>query len=134
MHDVFCWNWTLKEGVKDHEFEPERLKPSPNIKLLHGVVLTIGWGFFIDLGIMVVRYFRTLKYYKLAHILIFISVNFSSIPLIVMLIIREQKPIFNFFSRMSLAKQIHTILGFATLILLIVEHILGMIAQEFQEN
>lgn len=103
----------------NHQFKPTRLKPSPNIKLIHGVVLTIGWGLFIDLGILVVRYFRTLKYYKLAHVLIFISVNFSSIPFIVMLIVREQKPIFHFFSSMSLAKQIHTILGFATLILLI---------------
>lgn len=132
MTDVFCFDWPLREGIHDYEFEIERLKPSLDIKLIHGVGLTICWGLLIDLAIMSVRYFRTLRYYKLAHILVFIMVNFSSIPLIIIMVIREQKPIFHFFKQMSLAKQVHTILGFMTLLLLALEHVLGMIAVCYQ--
>lgn len=88
MSDVFCFEWPLKEGVHEFEIETSRLKSSPNIKLVHGIGLTIGWGLLIDLGVLFVRYFRTLKYYKLAHTTIFVLVNFSSIPLIVIFIVR----------------------------------------------
>lgn len=132
MEDVFCFNWTLTEGVQGFSFEPKRLKSKFNMNLLHGVVLTVAWGLLIDVGIVMVRYLRTLKYYKLSHIVIFVVVNLSSIPMILIVLLQKEKSLFVTFPKMTLVKQIHVVLGFTTLILLVVEHVLGMIVQCLQ--
>lgn len=54
---------------------------------VHFILLFISWGFLADLGILIVRFFKTWKYFILAHTLIFVFVDFTTITLIIVMLI-----------------------------------------------
>jgi hypothetical protein len=60
-------------------------------------VLSIGWGLLVDFSLIAIRYFKTLKYYTIAHGLLFFIINITSIPMIILMIVKNYNiVIYNF--------------------------------------
>ena len=132
LEDVFCFYWPLKEGVHNNQLLRE--KAPGTLKLAHGIGLTICWALLVDCGIISIRYFRTHKYYKLAHMTFFLVITAASLPLIGLMVVRERVDIFHNFEFMDVGKKMHTVLGFSTVLLLMLEHSLGLVTKWFQED
>lgn len=56
----------------------------PTVKIqIHAITLFLAWGFFADLGIIFVRYFRHFKHYQIIHVTCFLICDIITILSIV---------------------------------------------------
>jgi hypothetical protein len=86
----------------------------------------------MDISIMIVKLMRTLKYYKIAHAAFFFVINLASLPFIIIMLVKQNVNIFHNFDFMDPINKIHFILGFSILVLLVVEHGIGIATKFIQ--
>lgn len=127
----YCFYWPLIDGYQG-DLSSE-LESSP-FTLAHGIVLTVCWGFLMDVAIMIVRFLRTAKGYKLLHASFFFLINLASLPFIIIMIVKQKVNIFHNFEFMEPLTKVHLILGFSILVLIVTEHTIGIMTKSTQEN
>lgn len=55
--------------------------------VIHAIVLFIAWGIFADIGIIIGRFFKSINSYLWIHAICFIIVDFSTIILVILVLI-----------------------------------------------
>jgi hypothetical protein len=94
--------------------------------------MTVGWGVLVDFGIMAARYFRTLRYYTLAHAVTFFLIDITTVPMAIFMIVLNRENIFHSFNTMQLSVKLHFIIGLVLIVLIFVQHMMGGIVKHKQ--
>jgi hypothetical protein len=70
---------------------------------------------------------KLMKFYTLAHAVMFFTINILSIPAVIYLIYLNFDKIIHRFGKMQIYKKMHTVIGISFLIMIIIQHVFGII-------
>ncbi|CAD8175047.1 unnamed protein product [Paramecium pentaurelia] len=99
--------------------------------VVHAVVLFIAWGIFADIGIIIGRFFKSINSYLWIHAICFMIVDFSTIILVILVLVIGIKG-GNIEEDGTQAG--HNAISIFLTLLVIVEHILGIIVKHNLES
>jgi hypothetical protein len=106
----FCFDWPLVDGFNGDS--TSELTPDHSTwSLVHGLVMTIGWGVLVDFGILAIMYFRVKNHYIISHALLLILVSLMTLAMAILMIVRNRSSIFYNFELMAPTTRAHFILG-----------------------
>lgn len=131
--DRFCFYWPLLDGFNG-DLTTEPVTEDDTWVKVHGIVMSIGWGVLVDFGVAAVRYFRIRKHHTLSHALFFIVINLTTIPMAVLMVVRNRRSIFYNFDLLEWPVKTHFILGGLLVCTIISQHVLGLFTKLAQEN
>jgi hypothetical protein len=129
----FCFYWPLIDGF-DGELTSEVMPEDNMWPLIHGLVMSIGWGVLVDFGISAVRYFRVRKHYVISHALFMALMTLTTLPMVILMIVRNRRSIFFNFDVMEWTTRAHFILGALIIVVVVCEGIIGVFTKVSQEG
>ncbi|KAL4511865.1 hypothetical protein ABPG72_012710 [Tetrahymena utriculariae] len=103
------------------------------VKRAHSLVLLVVWGFLVDISIICVRYFKAQKKYLRFHASIFAIGNISSL-IVIFCQIGQRTSQINSINQQPQDEIAHFALGISMTVLIIIQHLIGLICKFNFEN
>jgi hypothetical protein len=128
----FCFYWPIIDGFSGDL--SAGTSGGDTWALIHGLVMTVGWGLLVDVGIIVARYFRTRRYYIISHAVIFFLVDITTVPMAILMVVLNRDSVFNGYKQMPLSVKVHLLLGVGLVVVIVCHHLLGGLAKHQQES
>ena len=129
----FCFYWPLLDGFNG-DLSSEPIVEDNTWELVHGIVMSIGWGVLVDFALAAVRYFRVRKHYTTSHAIFFFVINLTTIPMAVLMVVRNNRSILYNFDILEWQVKTHFLLGSSLVLLIIAQHVLGIFTKLAQED
>ena len=96
--NLYYFSFNFFEGIEEQAAITEAEK-SPLIKA-HGIGLLIAWSFLVDIGLIVIRYFKNFKHYILIHTATFLFVDFFTLIIVFWVIGKSNFEFLSFFNEL----------------------------------
>lgn len=91
--NIYCFYWKFINGFNG-ELEANDDLEGTNWALIHGIVMSAGWGVLVDFGIMAARYFKTKRLYTIYHAIMMSLISFTSLPMAVYMVVLHRRNLF----------------------------------------
>ena len=96
--------------------------------------MSICWGVLMDFGVSTARYFKVRGLYVISHAVFFVVVALATMPMAIIMIVRNKRSLVYNFETLDWSVQAHFILGVVLLAAVIVQHLSGLLVKVAQES
>lgn len=131
-HSKYCFYWPILDGF-DGELT-EEIVADNTWPLIHGIVMSVCWGVLVDFGVSTARYFKLRGHYVVSHAVFFAVVALATIPMAVLMVVRNRRDLLYNFEVLDWTVQVHFILGVVLIAAVIAQYVVGLLTKSSQER